>query len=201
MSETLPVLTGHTGRRVTRRELGRSLLTGLAAGILPGALSPLHPIHKHLSNGSLLDSVDESLSAVDHKPSFLSATQLAALDRLCETLIPGSHKAQSAQFIDLLLSVDAAESQKKFSASLAAMDAAAKTGFHKSVASLNPEELIRLLETASAKESADHDHFANLKSWAIGAYYSSEIGMRELGWTPDRVFSSFPVCTHQGSHS
>lgn|SRR5689334_22323810 len=201
MSETLPVLARQTERRVSRRELGRSLLTGLAAGILPGVLSPLHPIHTHLSNGGLLDSVEEALAAVDHKPAFLSAGQLAALDKLCEALIPGSHKAKSAEFIDLLLGVDATESQKKFSESFAVMEAAAKTGFQKSVASLNPDELNRLLEVASAKESADHDHFANLKSWAIGAYYSSEIGMRELGWTPDRVFSSFPVCTHEGNHS
>ena len=201
MSEKLHVLVGQTERRVSRRELGRSLVTALAAGILPGALSPLHPIHQHLSNGSWLDSVDEALGAVDHKPAFLTPAQLAALDMLCETLIPGSHKAKSAEFIDLLLSVDATESQKNFSESLAAMEVAAKAGFQKGVASLHPDELHRLLEAAAAKESADHGHFANLKSWAIGAYYSSEIGMRELGWTPDRVFSSFPVCTHEGNHS
>ncbi len=33
-----------------------------------------------------------------------------------------------------------------------------------------------------------------------GAYYSSEMGMRELGWTEDRVFASFPGCEHPEGH-
>lgn len=201
MSEALSILQEQTTQRVSRRELGRNLLRGLAAGILPGVLSPLHPIYKHFSNGTLLDSADAALAAADHQPAFLSASQLAALDKLCETLIPGSRKAKSAAFIDLLLSADATEPEKQFSDSLAAMEAAAKTAFQKNVGALNSNELNRLLESASAKDSAGHEHFENLKSWAIGAYYSSEIGMRELGWTPDRVFPTFPVCTHEESHS
>jgi len=39
--------------------------------------------------------------------------------------------------------------------------------------------------------------FENLKGWISGAYYSSEMGMRELGWTEDRVFGSFPGCEHR----
>jgi hypothetical protein len=39
-----------------------------------------------------------------------------------------------------------------------------------------------------------------LKGWISVAYYSSEIGMKELGWTPDRVFASFPGCEHPEGH-
>jgi hypothetical protein len=39
-----------------------------------------------------------------------------------------------------------------------------------------------------------------LKGWVSGAYYSSEMGMRELGWTEDRVFASFPGCEHPEGH-
>ena len=28
----------------------------------------------------------------------------------------------------------------------------------------------------------------------------TELGKRELGWTPDRVFSAFPVCSHPEGH-
>jgi hypothetical protein len=45
-----------------------------------------------------------------------------------------------------------------------------------------------------------HGHFENLKGWISGAYYSSEVGMRELGWTGDRVFASFPGCEHTEGH-
>jgi len=201
VSEALPILQGQITQRMSRRELGRSLLRGLAAGILPGVLSPLHPIYKHFSNGVLLDTADAKLSAGAYKPVFLSASQLSALDKLCEALIPGSRMAKSAEFIDLLLSVDTTEPQTKFSDSLTAMETAAKSWYQKNVASLHPDEINHLLDAAAAKDSADHKHFENLKSWAVGAYYSSEIGMREIGWKPDRVFPSFPVCTHEENHS
>lgn len=40
-----------------------------------------------------------------------------------------------------------------------------------------------------------------MKGWVVGAYYSSEVGMRELGWTGDVMFESFPGCEHPGGHS
>jgi hypothetical protein len=39
-----------------------------------------------------------------------------------------------------------------------------------------------------------HDHFHDLKNWIIGAYYSSEAGIRALGWNGDLYFPSFPGC-------
>jgi hypothetical protein len=44
------------------------------------------------------------------------------------------------------------------------------------------------------------DQFDHLKGWISGAYYSSEIGMRELGWTGNVFFEKFPGCQHGGSH-
>jgi hypothetical protein len=39
-----------------------------------------------------------------------------------------------------------------------------------------------------------HDRFDDLKNWIIGAYYSSEPGIRALGWNGDLYFPSFPGC-------
>ncbi len=44
------------------------------------------------------------------------------------------------------------------------------------------------------------DQFDHLKGWISGAYYSSEIGMRELGWTGNVFFDKFTGCQHGGSH-
>ncbi len=43
-------------------------------------------------------------------------------------------------------------------------------------------------------------HFQNLKGWIAGAYYSSEPGMRELGWTGNVFLAELPGCTHPGGH-
>jgi hypothetical protein len=43
-------------------------------------------------------------------------------------------------------------------------------------------------------------HFQNLKDWIAGAYYSSEPGMRELGWDGNMIHQELPRCTHPGGH-
>jgi hypothetical protein len=45
-----------------------------------------------------------------------------------------------------------------------------------------------------------NDHFNNLKGWISGAYYSSETGMTELGWTGEYAFENYPSCQHAEEH-
>lgn len=45
------------------------------------------------------------------------------------------------------------------------------------------------------------DYFDHLKDWISMAYYSSEPGMKELGWTGDNFFATFTGCNHAGGHS
>jgi hypothetical protein len=117
------------------------------------------------------------------------------------------------RFIDLLLSVDTAEQKKKFADSLAAFETESQKRFGKSFPSLEASQLKMLLTDAavlaaqanSASDAAQensslHGHFENLKGWVSGAYYSSEAGMRELGWTGDYVFERFPGCNHSEGH-
>ena len=200
-STDLPVLQPPARpRRISRREIAQLILSGLALGIASPLAAAAHPIHKHLLNGALLDSADAHLSTQNSKPLFLSPQQSAALEILSEAIVPGSRKAQSASFIDLLLSVDTPKAQQEFLASLSAFASNSQVTFHADLLSLSPSQLDELLTSLSAPDSASHEHFDHLKEWISGAYYSSEIGMRELGWTPDRVFSAFPSCSHQEGH-
>lgn len=201
MKNELPDVYELPLRRVSRRELAKALLSGLAAGIVAPSLPLLHPVHDQLLNGTLLDAADEVLASKPRKRLFLSESQFVSLERLTEAIVPGSRKAQSAAFIDLLLSVDSAKSQQDFADSLAAFETSANQSFHSNIVSLSAAQLNELLQAASTKGPGDYAHFENLKGWTVGAYYSSEIGMRELGWTPDRIFSAFPACTQAESHS
>jgi hypothetical protein len=188
-------------RHISRRQLVQSLLAGVAAGMISPFSPAAHPIHKHFLNAALLDSADANLSAANNKLLFLSAQQFAELDILSEAIVPGSRKARSAGFIDLLLSADTKNVQLEFLASLTAFESASQSGYHAEIITLTPAQLHDLLVATSLSDSADHKHFNFLKQWIAGAYYSSEIGMRELGWTPDRVFSAFPPCSHVEGHS
>jgi hypothetical protein len=144
---------------------------------------------------------DERLSLENHSPLFLSMQQLSALDVLGEAMVPGSRKAQSAAFIDLLLNADTREAQRLFISSLSVFESASQNNFHTAIISLSTAQLHDLLSYLSSTESADYKCFNHLKDWVAGAYFSSEIGMRELGWAPDRVFPAFPGCSHPDGHA
>jgi hypothetical protein len=199
--------------QLTRREIVRRLLAGMGAGAAWPLVAASHPIHELLRNGAILDEA-EKLGATDWKPLFLNAQQNESLIALAESIVPGSTKAQVNRFIDLLLSVDTDKHKKQFVESIAAFEGEAQKRFGKDFPALDEGQKSQLLTDASAipaKEHSDdagsgarhtglHEHFENLKGWVSGAYYSSEIGMKELGWKADRVFASFPGCEHPEGH-
>jgi len=196
--------------RLTRREMIERLLAG--AGAAWPLVAASHPIYEHLVNGAVLEE-PEKLGAADWKPLFLNVQQEETLAALAEAIVPGARKVWADRFIDLLLSVDTAEHRKSFLDSLAAFETESQKRFGKRFPALNSGEQNTLLTHASmqpAKQDSSigaskknrsmREHFENLKGWISGAYYSSEAGMRELGWTEDRVFEKFPGCDHPAEH-
>ena len=199
--------------QLTRREMVRRLVAGAAAGAGWPLVAASHPIHELLRNDAVLDEA-EKLGAADWKPLFLNAQQSESLTAIAESVVPGSAKAQVNRFIDLLLSVDTENHKTEFAAAIAAFDGEARKRFAESFPALDESqknELLRDASAAPAKKNSEgtdagkkiaglHEHFENLKGWVSVAYYSSEIGMKELGWTADRVFASFPGCEHPEGH-
>ena len=190
------------------------LLAGAGAGAAWPLVAASHPIHEHLKNDATLTQAEKLEAAKDWKPVFLNSQQSEALTALAEGIVPGSARAKVSRFIDLLLSADNAENQRKFLQSLAAFQEEAQKRFGKGFPTLTEDQKNALLsdaatkadnpvaaETNAAKQhSVIHMHFENLKGWLSGAYYSSEMGMRELGWTGDYAFAEFPGCNHAGEH-
>lgn len=211
-------------RGLTRREMVQRLLAGAGVGAAWPMVAASHPIHKLLADDALFSEAGARMAAADWTPVFLDAQQNASLIALSESIVPGSGKAQVNRFIDLLLSVDASANQKKFAASVAAIDGESRKRYgHPFVglAGYQQNELLTIAskedeqrkekEAASGESSIEehkgqspptlHNHFENLKGWISGAYYSSEAGMRELGWTGDYAFDSYPACDHaEGQH-
>jgi hypothetical protein len=209
----LPVFDNNApaGRQVTRREAVRRLIAG--AGMALPLVVQAHPIYAHLRDDAILVKA-EKLGGADWKPTFLNAQQDETLVVLAERIVPGSEKAQVNRFIDLLLGVDSEKHQKDFVGALAAFEAESSRRFGKRLAALDGAQVNEILTDAAAQPAKEnssggegkassglHAHFENLKGWISGAYYSSEAGMRELGWTGDYVFASFPGCEHPEGHS
>ena len=131
------------------------------------------------------------VGAADWKPLFLNAKQDESLAAVAETIVPGSGAAKVNRFVDLLLSVDSAERQKAFVASLAAVDDVSRSQFQKSFAELSAGDREKAIISLS---ESHQEAFENLKEWIVDAYYSSEVGMKELGWDGNFAFDKYPAC-------
>lgn len=205
--------------RLTRRAMVQHLLAAMGSGAAWPVVASSHPVFELLRSEALphYDAIfdrAEGLGQANWKPTFLTAQQNDLLTALAESIVPESTRAHASRFIDLLLSVDKPENQRGFQESLAALDAEAQKRFKKSFPALDEEQRNAFLTDASTKpkspdaagseaekrQAALYSHFENLKAWVSGAYYSSEAGMRELGWTGDYAFAAFPGCAHPEGH-
>ena len=200
-----------------RREVLRGLVGGLGAGFTIPALAESHPMQGHLKDHAKVAAADAKAGA-SPKPAFLDAHQLATLASLAEVIVPGSTRANVAPFVDQLLAVDTRDHQRDFLNAFGAIEGESRARFGHPWKALTEPQQVELLTAAfsqepSRKESGDgrasdaskppfnlRDHADHLKGWIMGAYYSSEIGLRELGYTGNMFFASFPGCEHPGGH-
>lgn len=155
--------------------------------------------------------------------AFLDAHQFATLSRLCALIVPGSDAAGADRFIDELLAVAGNKRQRKFLTAFGAIEGAALERFQKPFKGLAEPQQIEILTVASTAASGSsywtwepgtvlelpkddddddgrnttlRDHFDFLKRWIVESYYTSEAGLRELGYTGNMMFAEFPDCTH-----
>jgi hypothetical protein len=187
-----------------RRAALQVILGGVGVGLaLPSTADAQHPMHQHLSNPAVIEQAQQRAAVTASTPLFLDAHQAKTLEALAEAIVPGSTGAKVGPFLDQLLAVDSAANQRTFLSALGAFDMAAINKHGKAWIAITPSEqdaLLRDASTADAKTSALRGHFQNLKDWIAGAYYSSETGMRELGWDGNVFHQQLPGCTHPGGH-
>lgn len=186
-----------------RRAALQALLSGAAALALPVAIDAQHPMQQHLSDPALIAQAQQRATVTPSALVFLDDHQAKTLEALAEAIVPGSTGAKVGPFIDQLLAVDSATNQGAFLGALGAFDMIAATRHGKPWTGITPSQqdaVLREASIADVKSSALRGHFQNLKDWIAGAYYSSEAGMRELGWDGNVVHSQLPGCTHPGGH-
>jgi hypothetical protein len=205
-----------SGRSLTRREWVQRMLAGAGVGIATPALA-----EAHWAEAVDAQAATPTEAAGEWKPAFFDEPQNQSLIALAERIVPGSTGAQVNRFLDTALSASTQETQLKFVAALNAMEGEALHQFTKSFKDLSVDQQNQVLSSASTAKSSNptsspaaatkpgtqppaptlRDYFELLKGWVSIAYYSSEVGMRELGWNGENFFDSFPGCEHAGGHS
>lgn len=189
---------------MNRRDLFRHSLFGAV-----GAAALSQPV----GTRELPPNASKELAKPDWKPKFLDAHQNETLILMSETIIPatdtpGGKDALVNRFLDLLISAESHDVQRKFIGSLSYIDGESASRFKKAFIHLSPQERTdfmhwvaypHTLDTwtdAKRSEFAGTEHFTYLKSWISKAYYNSEAGMRELGWDGGPPHGEFTGCEH-----
>jgi hypothetical protein len=189
--------------RLGRREIIQMLAMS-AGGLLSFPLvASSHPIQRHFRDASSIGAADANAAAREYSLQFLNSDQFATLQTLAERIVPGSAAARSGEFIDQLLGVADAAERRRFAQALERFDALARARVQGTWTQLTEDQQNELLIVASTEKAGPNtirDEFEHLKGWIVGAYYSSERGMRELGWTGRTFFPSLPGCDHHDGH-
>lgn len=198
-----------------RRELFRRSLLGAVGAALTG----FRKTEAKAAVREFPDGYDASqeLAGPGWEPTFFSRHQNDTLERLCELIIPetetpGAKAALANRFIDKLLEAERPEVQKQFLESLAFIDGESRKRYGGAFIHQDERHQVELLRSLayphslptwgeSVRPYPGHAHFKRLKGWISRAYYSSEAGMRELGWDEVSFHGDFEGCAHEkGTH-
>jgi len=204
-----------------RRELIRT-------GFLAGAAVALRPPAGKAQNAAQSSELTLAQSGVDAskdlaapgwKPLFLDEHQNETLIVLSDLMIPatdtpGAKEALVNRYIDLVLAAETPETQRAFLNSLGYLDGESMRRFKAAFRYLSREDQDILLHAlayvvnesrwtgeANAKPDVGHVHFEALKQRIMTAYYSSQIGEKELGWDGAFAHGPYAGCDHpEGNH-
>ncbi len=203
----------------------RTLLKGLAAG-LAGAVATPGTAAADLSRavaGPTAGATAQPVSAAALAPRLLDDHQRRTLTSVAGSLVPGAVAAGVVDLIDRVAAVDALPRQRQLLNALGQFDHEARTlhgtrwiDLDESVrldilrrASQGPEsrppqpawikgQPLVFASTEPPGPATLRDHFEYLRTTVATAYYTTEPGMKERGWTGQTAWKELPGCTHPG---
>ena len=197
--------------RIGRRGVLQSLATGLAgAAVTPHA-------------AALERSTQPTGGREEQVPRLLDDHRRAMLTGLAEQIVPGSGAAGVADLLDRVMAVEAREDQTRFLSALGAFEREARDRHHRGWLEIDESQQREILRAASTLPPGEplppawskgqplapeppgppppanlRDHFDRLRDLVARAYYATEPGMKELGFTGRMAWASPAGCTHPG---
>jgi hypothetical protein len=185
---------------VSRRAALQGLAGAVGAALGAGAAEAgPHPLEAHLEQRAA--GARRPGAPAPGKPQALDAHQMALLTVVSDLIVPGSVASGSPAFIDHVLAVERPEVAQRFVSALSQIDALAREQHQQPFTALARDRQTALLEATDGQPTTAGRDLQHLKTWIAGAHFSSEPGMRALGFTGGMFFATFPACPHQDGHS
>jgi gluconate 2-dehydrogenase gamma chain len=186
---------------ISRRDVLKTLAMGAAAG------SVLRVIPLHAAEAAHHMIAAEKAATKAYAPKFLSAHQYKTLQMLCQTIIPpdadsgGAIEAGAPEFIDLLTSENT-QYQLTLGGGLMWLDETCTDRFGKSYVDCSPEQQNEILDKIAYRRNALVDSslsqgvafFSFLRNMTADGFFTSEIGIKYLGYIGSTFLKEFPGC-------
>jgi gluconate 2-dehydrogenase gamma chain len=185
----------------------RDILRTLAVGALSGSVLQIIPAEAAAYIHQMVRKEKAASPAGNYTPKYFSAPQYATLIALCDMIIPkdeksgGAVEAGAPEFIDLLTSENR-KYQLKLGGGLFWLDGFCTDRFGKVFLDCAPEQKKEVLDLIAFRKNAKKDpslsqgvaFFAFLRNLTCDGYYTSKIGIADLGYIGNTSLREFPGC-------
>ena len=183
----------------------RDVLKTLAAGA--AATSVLRVIPLRAAEAAHHMVAAEKAATKAYAPKYFSAHAYKTLETLCQTIIPadadsgGATEAGAPEFIDLLTSENK-EYQLTLGGGLMWLDETCSDRYGKVFLDCSPEQQNEILDKIAYRRNAIADptlsqgvaFFSFLRNMAADGFFTSEIGIKYLGYIGSAFLKEFPGC-------
>ena len=186
---------------LSRRDVLKTLAMGAAA------TSVLRVIPLHAAEAAHHMIAAEKAATKAYAPRYFAAHEYKTLQALCQAIIPpdadsgGAVEAGAPEFIDLLTSENK-EYQLTLGGGLMWLDETCSDRYGKLYLDCTPEQQNEILDTIAYRRNAIVDpslsqgvaFFSFLRNMTADGFFTSEIGIKYLGYIGSAFLREFPGC-------
>jgi gluconate 2-dehydrogenase subunit 3-like protein len=185
----------------------RDILRTLAVGAVTGSVLQIIPAEAAAYIHQMVQKEKSAAPAGKYAPKYFSTPQYALLVALCDAIIPkddksgGAVEAGAPEFIDLLTSENE-KYQLKLGGGLSWLDNFCTDHYGKLYLDCAPEQKKEVLDLIAFRKNAKQDpslgpgvsFFSFLRNLTCDGYYTSKIGIADLGYIGNTSLREFPGC-------
>src|SRR5436190_24205474 len=184
----------------------RDVLRTLGMGAMAGSVLRVIPMQAAEYAHNMVQA-EKASAAGGYTPKFFPPHQYKILQALCETIIPaedgtgGAIEAGTPEFIDLLTSENT-DYQLKLGGGLMWLDATCADRYGKPYLDCTAPQQKEILDAIAYRANAVKDpgltqgvaFFAFLRNLTADGFFTSEIGIKYLGYIGNKYMADFPGC-------
>ena len=188
---------------ISRRDVLKSLGMGVAASSVLRVIPAQAAEYAH----HMVAAEKAAAPAKAYTPKFFSAHGYKTLQSLCQTIFPadaesgGAIEAGAPEFIDLLTSENEGY-QRILGGGLMWLDNTCSDRYDKAYLDCSPEQQKEILDKIAYRKNAAADSslsqgvefFSFLRNMTADGFFTSEIGIKYLGYIGSTYLTEFPGC-------